>query len=622
MSRTVILTCARLLSCACFFSFAPAEDLPPPGADVFDALWQEVETRELWDHPEWWTLGHYHRTLWGRVSSRIDDPRFFLDAKGKNDRRRELAATLRAFLTPEPTDPPPERSLSCRFPARRRWLLETLAIPPETFAVADCNDYLRVREQLALHQATLIYPAGYLNSPASMFGHLLLVLDREGKDRLLSRAVNYAAVVTDSFGPFFAFKGIFGFYDGVYAILPYYDKVEEYSAVNRRDIWEYPLRLDADGLDRLLRHVWELQELKSRYFFFKENCAFNLLYPVEVAHPDLAMTRRFRTNAIPVSLLQELTRSGITDPPIYRPSKTSMLRHWSAQLDPAQQKRALALARGEVLPSDEDPLTLSVAIELTQYYYTEKQITPEVYRERVFPLLRARSRLGKVDLPPPPVPDPPEAGHPPARVQLYAGDDFGGVRLRFAYHAWLDDPRGYPPGSYITFFESDFRAENGGSDWHLREFTFIDVRSLSPPTLWVTPMSWAVNFRAEADPFDPTHHRGMVQFASGRAWDLLQRLSAYAMVDSSLRLDSDLDEHIGWEPGGQWGLLWNGQPFRLGLRGFHAFGVLGSAAKRERYEAEIRVPLREDLDLGLRTQYLREEEQNTVETSLMLSWLW
>jgi hypothetical protein len=169
----------------------------------------------LWEDPEWWTLGHYHRTMWLRVESRIDDERFFLDPHGKTNRKAELKATLEAFLsgTFEEGD---VRSVACRFPARRKWLLKKLDLPEEVFPSGDCEDFLNSVEELQLRSATVIYPSAYLNSPASMFGHLLVVLDREGRDRLLSRAVNYAAVVQDSFGPLFAIKGIFGLYDGLF----------------------------------------------------------------------------------------------------------------------------------------------------------------------------------------------------------------------------------------------------------------------------------------------------------------------------------------------------------------------------------------------------------------------
>ena len=619
--------CAQLRLCACFlflwlFGAGVSRGEAP---EAFPGLWSRVEELELWDDPEWWTLGHYHRTMWLRVESRIDDPRFFLHPKGKTNRKAELKATLKAFLRePGPSMEGDEevRSVMCRFPARRRWLLERLEVPSEAFPAGDCEDYHRVRDQLEIDSAAVIYPSAYLNSPASMFGHLLLVLDREDKDRLLSRAVNYAAVVGDSFGPLFAFKGIFGLYDGVFAVLPYYDKVEEYSAVNRRDIWEYPLDLSERELDLLLRHVWELQELRSRYFFFKENCAFNLLYPIEAARPSLRITRRFRMSAVPVSLLQDLTETGITGEPVFRPSKTTRMRHLADLLSEDQRAHALALARGAAeLTGEEDAVTVTLAQELTQYLYTEKRIDPETYRTRVFPLLRARSKMGKVELPPVPRPLPPNAGHAPRRLDVYAGvahgeGGFGGVRLRSAYHDWLDDPRGYPPGSAITMFSVDARSRAGSDAVDLREFTLVDIRSLSPPEPWVRPISWTGSLRLEADPLDPGHHRTLGNLGTGIALEVGEGGRAYVMASQTVRWDGKLEDHVAWEPGIQWGLQGGGARLRAGVRGAHHFGVWGADGERHEIRAEARMSLTGNQSLGLAFSH-RQERGEGIEESFL-----
>lgn len=611
---------ARLLPCVCFlFAFLAS---PLRAGDRFPELWSRAEALELWDHPYWFTLGHYHRTLWFRIESRIDDPRFFLAEDGKTNRRAELKATLRAFTRPDPAVDTDERTLACRFPARRRWLQETLQLSEEDFAFPDCETYARVLDQLQLTRATLAYPAAYMNSPASMFGHLLLVIDREDKSRLLSKAVNYAAVVEDTFGPLFAFKGIFGLYDGVFAILPYYEKVEEYSAVNRRDIWEYPINLDGDGFDRMMRHVWELQDLRSRYFFFKENCAFNLLYAIEAGRPDLSFTRRFRMSAIPVNLLQELHGSGVLGPPIYRPSKTSQMAHLVTFVSPEEQQRALELAQGQALASAQDSAeTLSLAVEIAQHHYTERRLTPEVYRERVLPLLRERSQRGKVEIPPVPTPPPPESAHAPRRAYVYAGtgqnqNQLAGIKLRAAYHGWLDVPTGFTPGSTITFFETDLRLSDDLQRLSLHELNLVEIRSLTPHTLWAAPLSWSAAFRVEEAPFRSEHHRGLVNFAAGRTWAPASKTLVYALFSSILLRDTELSDHFAWEPGLQTGASYEAERLRAGVHASSHQGLLGSDILRHRADAEIRWALTPALSLGTRFTYRREDTQSLQERLL------
>ncbi len=608
--------CAQLRLCVLFFFCL----IPLQADELFDELWARVEEQTLWEDPEWWTLGHYHRTMWGRISSRMDDERFFLHPKGKNNRKAELQATLSAFLNPDTVSG--DRSVACRFPARRKWLLEKMELPDEIFPGGDCPEYGESVAELQIDAATLIYPSAYLNSPASMFGHLLLVLERKGKDRLLSRAVNYAANVEDSFGPLFAVKGILGFYDGVYTMLPYYDKVEEYAAVNRRDIWEYPLELDAQELDMLLRHVWELQSLESRYFFFKENCAFNLLYPLQVARPSLDIVRRFRMSAVPVSLLQQLTRSGITDDPVYRASKATEMSFLADNLTAEELKEVEALVDGKELSGDETPEMLSFVIAWVQYLYTEQIMENQEYRARILPLLRARSKLGKLELPEPPPPAPPESGHAPRRISVYGGVDtttgdlVSGVKLRAAYHDWLDDPQGYPPGSSIRMFELDVQGRPDDGEIYLNEFTLMDIRSQTPPEPWVRPLSWAVSFGAEADPFNPQHLRGYGHFASGFTRRAGKKGQAYLMFSQLVVWDTNLKSNLTWEPGFEWGLSSAGTHFSAGLRGWHNWGVLGYAGDRQKVEFEVRSFVTQNTSLGLSTIYQSEKDEDLNLVSL------
>jgi len=624
MTKALTFFRAWCWPCAAFFFWAApfahgADDSP----DAEAALWSRAEALRLWDDPEWWTLGHYHRTMWGRVESRIDDPRFFLHPQGKTNRRLELRATLEAMRTGEAAPSEDGRTLACRFPARRVWLLEKLSLPPEAFQVPECQDFLDALDTLKIRSVSVIYPAAYLNSPASMFGHLLLVLDREGKDRLLSRAVNYAAVVDDAFGPLFAFKGIFGLYHGVYTVLPYYDKVEEYAAVNRRDIWEYPLDLKEGELQRLLLHVWELQELRSRYFFFKENCAFNLLYPLEAARPSLNITRRFRTSAIPVSMLRDLSRTGILNEPMYRPSNSTRMGALADALSSEERNRAMEISRGSELREEEDPLVLTLAVELVQYAYTEQDITPEVYRERIFPLLRARSRLGKVERPEPVPPLSPDQGHGPQRVDLYLASvssqgESVGFRWRAAYHDELDDPRAYPVGSSIRFFDLDLRSRPDAFDrWGVHRFSLVEIRSLSPPALWVHPLSWNASLRVEEDAFDPDHHGIFATFAAGKSWSLGDAPPLYLMWSNEVRRDSHLEDNWAWEPGLQWGLRGGGPRLRAGMEGRHHFGVWGSEGDRQEITAELRHSLSVDLSLSLQGKWY--QEGGTAQESMVFS---
>ncbi len=66
----------------------------------------------------------------------------------------------------------------------------------------------------------MVFASGYVNSPASMFGHTFLRIDSSLENSpLLSFAVNYAALTDPKDGGIaFTVKGMLGGYKGYYSV--------------------------------------------------------------------------------------------------------------------------------------------------------------------------------------------------------------------------------------------------------------------------------------------------------------------------------------------------------------------------------------------------------------------
>ena len=234
-----------------------------------ETLLERAEQMDLYEDEYWRTLLHYKRTPFG-TKSLIDDPKFFLAADGRIDPESELKATIRALFQEEGNE---TEEVICRFIGRYVWLREKLGADEIGIPVTTCRKFQQTMDRIKPRAATLIFPTSFINSPASMFGHTLLRIETVYESKLLSLAVNYSATTDETNGFLFAFKGIFGFYEGYFSIFPYYDKVEDYNDIDQRDIWEYPLALTEEEVLRMLLHLWELQSIYSYYYFFDENCS-------------------------------------------------------------------------------------------------------------------------------------------------------------------------------------------------------------------------------------------------------------------------------------------------------------------------------------------------------------
>ncbi|MCY1497741.1 hypothetical protein D9M68_317120 [compost metagenome] len=133
--------------------------------------------RELAAQPYWIALGHYQPARLGGWTSFVDDPDFFLAPDGAEHPQAELAATLEALYAPPGLG---DRHAQCVYPARTRWLRDQLQL--DDLPQVECPEFQTWYRDINPHSAVLVFPAAYLNSPSSMFGHTLLRIDQADVD--------------------------------------------------------------------------------------------------------------------------------------------------------------------------------------------------------------------------------------------------------------------------------------------------------------------------------------------------------------------------------------------------------------------------------------------------------
>ncbi|MBD3830316.1 MAG: DUF4105 domain-containing protein, partial [Arcobacter sp.] len=253
-----------------------------------------VEQTKLYENPYWSKLLHYRNG-----ESEIDSDNFFISKNGKYDLKEELFETINSLGNGT-------NSVLCRFPLRVKWLKEN--IPNLNIAQYSCEELDKFISLVDGKFVTMVFPTAHINSPASMYGHTFIRISSNEETPLISNAVNYAAATTDTNGLIFAYKGLFGEYEGRYSILPYYEKIKEYNNLEQRDIWEYDLDLTQDEIDKLVLHTYELKDSYSDYFFFKENCSYNVLWLLEVARPSLDLVSQFDFKTVPLDSIKILQK--------------------------------------------------------------------------------------------------------------------------------------------------------------------------------------------------------------------------------------------------------------------------------------------------------------------------
>ena len=553
---------------------------------------------ELAAEPRWQALLHINQgaTWRQRGNSYIVDDSFFLAENGREHPAAELAASIAALA-------PQGSAARCRFPARYRFIAEALGWPEEAAPFAHCDEFMQWRSDVPDGRAVLVFPAAYLNSPSSMFGHTLLRLDRPDAEGVwLSWAVNFGAMVDGSDNSiFYIYRGLAGGYPGYFSIVPYVNKIQDYAHLENRDMWEYPLSLDRDELSWLIDHLWELKDTRFEYYFFDENCSFRLLELMEVARPGTALLEDFRFAEVPVNTVRSMIDAGLVDGREYRPSKANELAHLAGQLPRPAQRLARKLAQDpslaetddyQSMPSAQRRLVAQTAYEYLRFRHRTEDRDADVAR-RSMALLR-RVHAEPADGPPtvPPPPTPPESGHPTKMFAVSGGarDDtgFGELQYRFTYHDWFDNNTGFLRGAQIEGLNIRLRSDEE-DDFYLERLDVVNIRSLAPRSPFFKPVSWYVHGgieRAEAG-----GQRRLTRFIEGgpgmswRVGDVMPYAYATFRAENSGGWDNLVEGAAGLTSG----LVWYTPVAELGVgaQGYY----LTNDAYRHRTSLTANVPL-------------------------------
>jgi len=594
---------------------------------------EEARMQRLHEDPYWHILLHYKHCASG-VESLIDDPGFFVAPDGKTNPEAELAATIRAFIGPDDDENNPA---VCRFVARYEWLKERLNLDPGRLGIKECRPFMDFMDRIKPQSATLIFPMAHLNSPASMFGHTLLTIETANKSKLLAYSVSYSAVTDETIGPLFAVKGLFGLYPGYFAVMPYYAKLQQYSDVDHRDIWEYPLNLTQDEVRRMLLHIRELDSMASDYYFFSENCSYLLYFLLEAARPSLSLTDEFHAWLIPLDSIRMIDKQGLITDALYRPSRTTKIKYLVSGLPEDAQELALALAGGDIrqdtfagkeISTMQKMRTFELAGEYLQYLYTRGDLPEKTYQQRFLHILQARSTLGMAeDEAMYEIPEPlqPEKGHRSNRLALGAGvkDDrfFEEIRLRPAYHHLMDNDNGYVEGAQLIFADVALRYYPSDNKVALESLDVIDIFSLTPRDKFFHPISWKIKTGLRRFADQNKRDRLVYQINPGGGFALRNDILGmmYVMLETDLVLSGGLKGNYAAGAGGSAGIVtcpknfWKVHVFARGL--YYGFEDHFNA-----FEASLQQNLTIDSNRGVLLDVSRHKTSEFYETRVKVLW--
>lgn len=580
----------------------------------------QAKARELRlaEDPGWLRLGHWRPRLLGGVKGEADGAAFYLAKGGQTDPAAELDATLAAFFDATPKKDELDDA-QCRFPARFGYLGAKLGFDLARLPPRRCPRFEDYYGRLKATGVTLVFSSWYLNNPASAFGHTFLRLDQAGVARagrdaeLLDYGVDYSARVDTGNALLYAFKGLFGLFEGRFNHYPYYYKVREYAEYEFRDLWEYDLALTPGEVAMLVGHLWELGGTRFDYWYLDENCSYHVLGALEAAAPRLELLSHVgKLVVLPSDTVKALFRNeGLVRDVQYRPSLRRQLDARIDQLDAAELELVAPLTGDPALPlpalaPERQAAVLDAALDLLDFRSGKAILVgadPSAAAIRQALLVRrstVRVQSPRLDLPPPREGQP-QLGHPSLRVGLGGGvtEQAGPVALldyRQALHDLGDPAPGYPLFSQIEFLPARLALSTRSGRVEALEASFVRVTSLNAVSRFDRRPSWRMRFGADLlkDGGCDRCVAAVGEVGGGfSALGLWDALDLYAGADTALdwspRLDGIADSRIrvGVGPaalarlrlGERFSLVANGRYRFLPFTALHASWSAGAEAR-------------------------------------------
>ena len=494
-------------------------------------LWREqAKTKNLAQDTTWRRLLYFSDEKKGwfgknKNISAVDDARFFLSPNGREDSGAELDAMLVAFAdemanktnnskTNNTAQASNSNSALCRFPARAKWLSDTLAIEKSAMQVT-CPELTEWMQKLAPEQLSIMFAQEYLDNPLSAFAHTLLRIDSKASVADPSQ-IHHAYALNDTVDGdtkdnfvLYAIKSMTGGYNNLIEIDPYPEKLAKYLQDDERDAWTYQLDLTPEEVQQIILHVWETKDLKLPYYFTSDNCASEILRLIDVVRPEQHLLSQLPYAVIPSDVVQLLNKEGFLASTNYTPADSTLRQ---AQLNKVKQER-------EQLGYHNNPKQTVNEIKSAQLNKVSSMssdgqtlLTHQIAVSDTNPLNRHSLQMGSIG------------------IGQRGDNNYIDLGARAGYHDTLDNPSGFPQffdlegaSATLRLYDTDNDKANQPKSVVLQNLTLIKGRSFNPVNSAKKGKTWGASIEAtrvnDGSQQDGTDHLvGSLGYESGWSW--------------------------------------------------------------------------------------------------------
>lgn len=506
-----------------------------------------------------WMLMMQYQKFGSGFKSKIKPSEFFISQGGATNPPAELQATLLLFQKVLPAS---NQHPQCVYPARYSVLKKVFNLAPPVF----CQDISDWKSKYQMSYASFFYAGPYMSSPSSVFGHTFLLLGSSKTEEYSQLTFNFAADIPDEVSAFnYAYKGITGGFSGVISILPYFQRLYQYTDMENRDLWEYRLNLTPDEVELLANYIWEIKsQVNFDYYFFDENCASILLWILKAIKPQIDIATSNGVYVLPSEVTQVAARESLVEQTVYHPALLKRLNSKLNQMS-ITEKAGFQNARvGEAVKLFEGSQLLLEALQdhlNIERHRSRGELPPELKPlEREVLLRRSQIQKPPLEFNSAETPLKPDTAHPPVQIQIGSifRNSFSSTAfsLRPGVHGLLDFSAGYLPNSSVKILELQLQAVEN-KRLQLQKLTLLELANFSPIGFYQSPLSWEVALQVRQNDFNFFNEQLFSEINSAVGYSFgSEHLLFYSLVAAAARTNGSGPQG-GFEAGPKVGFIYS-----------------------------------------------------------------
>ena len=504
-------------------AIAKAETAAETDAKQLLALWREqAQIKNLAQDTTWRRLLYFSddkKGLFGKSKniSAVEDARFFLSPNGREDSGAELDAMLVAFadeVANNATQANNSNSVLCRFPARAKWLSDTLGIDNSAMQVT-CPELTAWMQKLAPEQLSIMFAQEYLDNPQSAFAHTLLRIDSKASVADPSQ-IHHAYALNDTVDGdtkdnfvLYTIKSMTGGYNNLIEIDPYPKKLANYLQDDERDAWTYRLDLSPEEVQQIILHVWETKDVKLPYYFTTDNCASEILRLIDVVRPEQHLLSQLPYAVIPSDVVQLLNKEGLLASTNYTPADSTLRQ---AQLNKVKQQRDQLGYYNNPKQSLNEIKSAQLNTVSSMSADGQTLLNHQIVVSDTNPLNRHSLQMGHIG------------------IGQRGDNNYIDLGVRAGYHDTLDSPSGFPQffdlegaAATLRLYDTDNDKANQPESVMLQNLTVIKGRSFNPVNSAKKGKTWGASIEAtrvnDGSQQDGSDHLvGSLGYETGWSW--------------------------------------------------------------------------------------------------------